>query len=262
MDAQGNGSLAFQYEVSYTDNDVYYYGYVAPVTPPNMDVTLTYLSGSPVPAGGGYIDFDVSLANNESYPVNFDLWIEIPPQITPPAVPNRNLTFPGGHTLFRPGMSWPIPASWPAGSYDMIWNVGNLASLTVWATDSFPFEKSSFFDGSGYALWENDGDPLDRLFEENSTGETSLADGFALFGVYPNPFNPSTVISYQLPEASSVTLVVYDISGRQIAELADGWRDAGVHEASFDASDLVSGVYIYQLEAGDFNASKKMMLIK
>ncbi len=231
----------------------------------DFTVNLTYNSGSPVPAGGGYINFDVFLQNNETSTINFDLWIEIPPQVTPPSVPNRNLTFPDGFSITRPDMDWPIPASWPAGNYDMVWNIGVLSSLTVWATDSFPFEKSADDDGGGYALWEVEGDPLDQLFKDTEFGGGStpaLPGEFALYGAYPNPFNPTSTIRFDLPEATRVNLMVYDVSGRLVAEVVDGWRDAGYHEVTFDGMGLASGMYFYRIEAGEFNAVRKMILIK
>ncbi len=79
---------------------------------------------------------------------------------------------------------------------------------------------------------------------------------------FPNPFNPSTVLSYQLQAASKVNLSVYDIQGRLVAMLTDGVRGAGIHQVTFDASNLASGVYVYQLTAGSFNASGKMVLMK
>ncbi len=229
---------------------------------PDMSVALTYNYGSPVPAGGGFINFDVFLQNNETSSINFDLWIEIPPQVTPPSVPNRNLTFPGGFSITRPGMNWPIPASWPAGNYDMVWNIGELAITTAWATDSFSFSKSADDDGSGYTLWEVEGDPLDQLFEGVDIAESNILNEFILHGNYPNPFNPTTTINYQLSSISHVTLDVYDLTGRMVAQLVDGTREAGQHEVTFDASDLSSGVYIYQLEAGDYHAIGKMVLMK
>ncbi len=78
----------------------------------------------------------------------------------------------------------------------------------------------------------------------------------------PNPFNPTTVLSYKLQVASSVSLTVFDIQGREVAMLVDGYREAGVHEATFDASNLASGIYLYSLSAGDFSASGKMVLMK
>jgi hypothetical protein len=228
--------------------------------PPSFTVTLTYLSGSPVPPGGGGILFDVTLQNNETSPQNFDLWIEIPPQITPPGVPNRNLTFPGGFSLTRPGMNWPIPGSWPAGNYSMEWYIGNLASLTVWASDSFPFTKSAD-DGGSYALWEVDSDPLDQLFEGTEFGNGMVSD-FALLGNYPNPFNPTTTISYTLENAGKVELAVYDLTGSLVTTLVDGYRSVGTHEVTFDATGLASGVYVYNLTSGSSVATGKMILMK
>ncbi len=230
--------------------------------PSDFTVTLTYNYGSPVPAYGGTINFDVFLQNNEVNPVSFDLWIEIPPQVTPPGVPNRSLTFPAGFSITRPDMDWPIPANWPAGNYSMVWNVGDLSTQTAWATDSFPFVKSADDDGSGYALWEIEGDPLDQLFDDLDLGGTVTAAEFALLGCYPNPFNPSTTISYTLPEAGKVLLSVYDVNGRLVSSLVDGYRETGTHEATFDASNLPSGIYIYRLTAGEFNATGKMVLTK
>ena len=86
---------------------------------------------------------------------------------------------------------------------------------------------------------------------------------------YPNPFNASTVLSYQLPVASNVTLRVYDTAGRLVETLVDGWRSAGVHELTFDASHLPSGMYVYRIQArkgasvpGEWSESGKMMLLK
>jgi hypothetical protein len=85
---------------------------------------------------------------------------------------------------------------------------------------------------------------------------------FKLYNNYPNPFNPSTVIKYDLPKETQVALKVYDMLGRQVASLVNTKQTAGHHEVSFNASALSSGVYIYKIEAGSFNATKKMMLIK
>jgi hypothetical protein len=85
---------------------------------------------------------------------------------------------------------------------------------------------------------------------------------FSLSPVFPNPFNPTTVLSFQLPIASKVSLTVYNLSGRKVVELINGWRDAGTHEVTFDGSQLASGVYIYHLEAGDFSGARKMVLVK
>jgi len=83
-----------------------------------------------------------------------------------------------------------------------------------------------------------------------------------LVACLPNPFNPSTALSFDLPIASFVNLAVFDIFGRLVATLADGWREAGVHEVTFDGSGLPSGIYLYRLSAGEFTSGGKMVLMK
>ena len=85
---------------------------------------------------------------------------------------------------------------------------------------------------------------------------------YALYNAYPNPFNPSTTIKFDLPEASMVRLAVYDMLGREVAVLVNGERVAGQHIVVFDAGRLASGMYIYRLQTGDFTQTKKLMLMK
>jgi len=79
---------------------------------------------------------------------------------------------------------------------------------------------------------------------------------------YPNPFNPTTAISFELRAASFVSLRVYDTAGRLVATLVNGWRSAGTHELTFDASNLPSGMYVYRIQADDWSDSGKMVLLK
>jgi hypothetical protein len=85
---------------------------------------------------------------------------------------------------------------------------------------------------------------------------------FYLSQPFPNPFNPSTVISYQLPVAGPVSLRVYDLSGRLVSTLTDGFKTPGYYEATFDGSSLASGLYFVRMQVGDFSAVQKMMLLK
>jgi len=85
---------------------------------------------------------------------------------------------------------------------------------------------------------------------------------YSLSQNYPNPFNPTTVISYQLPTAAIVRLVVYDLIGREVAVLVDEMKNAGTYEVRFDGSNLASGVYFYRIQAGDFTKARRLLLLK
>jgi parallel beta-helix repeat protein len=94
------------------------------------------------------------------------------------------------------------------------------------------------------------------------TEKELLPTEYTLYQNYPNPFNPTTTIKYDLPTTSDVSLIIYDILGRKIKELVNTKQQAGKYEVQFDASNLASGVYIYQLIAQEFVSSKKMILLK
>lgn len=114
-----------------------------------------------------------------------------------------------------------------------------------------------------FSAWSN-------LFSTRVTGITGLEvpkarfapDNFELGPNYPNPFNPATVIGYQLPVASNVRLVVYDILGREVATLVDEKKQAGRYEVRFDGTKLNSGIYFYRMTAGNTVLTRKMVLAK
>ncbi|NUN08888.1 MAG: T9SS type A sorting domain-containing protein [Ignavibacteriaceae bacterium] len=91
---------------------------------------------------------------------------------------------------------------------------------------------------------------------------TGVPDKYELSQNHPNPFNPSTSISYSLPVESRVTLVIYSMSGEKVAELVNEVQPAGSYSVPFDASRLSSGTYLYRITANDFIQTRKMLLIK
>jgi len=94
-------------------------------------------------------------------------------------------------------------------------------------------------------------------------GTNQIPAAYKLYQNYPNPFNPSTNISFDIPKAGNVRLIVYDMIGREAARLVNNeFRQAGNYVFDFNASNLSSGIYFYRLETEGFNESKKMMLIK
>lgn len=94
------------------------------------------------------------------------------------------------------------------------------------------------------------------------TDELSGASEFVLYQNFPNPFNPSTSISYQIPNRSSVTLRVFNLLGIEVALLVNETQSAGSYKVEFNARNLSSGIYFYQLKVGSFIETKKLSLLK
>jgi hypothetical protein len=120
---------------------------------------------------------------------------------------------------------------------------------------------STYQDWDG-AAWIND--YRERYFYEPSTGveEEVITHNFYLYNNYPNPFNPTTRISWQSSVGSWQTLKVYDILGNEVATLVDEYKPAGSYEVEFNADGLTSGIYFYQLTAGNLKETRKMLLLK
>ena len=94
------------------------------------------------------------------------------------------------------------------------------------------------------------------VFDENQNIICKLSNN------YPNPFNPSTTINYSISEKSNVTLKIFDVQGREISKLVFNDQQVGSYEIEFDANKLTGGIYFYQIKAGNYVESKKMILIK
>ncbi|MDP4117445.1 MAG: carboxypeptidase regulatory-like domain-containing protein [Bacteroidota bacterium] len=95
--------------------------------------------------------------------------------------------------------------------------------------------------------------------------ETSASNEVTSYGLsqnYPNPFNPSTQIRYQIPTATNVVVKVFNVLGAEVATLVNGFQSAGSHSITFNASHLSSGIYLYTIKAGNFTATKKLVLMK
>lgn len=108
-----------------------------------------------------------------------------------------------------------------------------------------------------------------KLIDSTAVGFESLLfsndipENFELYQNYPNPFNPSTTICYSLKKSSLVTLKIYDVLGKKIKILVNEYQNADKYLVKFNASDLVSGIYYYQLQIGnEFVETKKMVLLK
>jgi len=234
--------------------------YETEITPPSFEVTLVpFTIPIQIPASGGSFEFYAFVTNNQTVAQEADLWTWM---IDPSGVVSDPLMGPGTANL-QPGTTgWyraqNISGTGAPGMYSYVAMAGD-APDDVWASDTLVFEKLVTGDGPWVGNWNNWGDPIG---DEVVNSPDGVPAEFSLHNAHPNPFNPTTAISYQLSAISFVNLSVYDLSGRKVTELVDGWQEAGSHEVIFNASNLASGIYLYRLNAGSFNASGKMILMK
>jgi len=106
------------------------------------------------------------------------------------------------------------------------------------------------------------GEDRGALPYEQTSIDDILPERFFLLNNYPNPFNSSTTISYDLPQPGKVTIDIYDILGRKVQTLVNGHQQAGSHSLIWNADGFSSGVYFYKLQAGEYCEAKKMLLLK
>lgn len=151
---------------------------------------------------------------------------------------------------------------------ELEWDLGTLIDSDDWET---PFDRVVIFadlaggsgDGGDPYIWFLD--DFNFSFGEATSNEpvrAGLPQTLQLNQNYPNPFNPTTKIEFALPETAHATLNVYDMLGQRVATLVDRNLSAGSHSIDFDASNLSSGMYIYQLRAGSSVQTRKLTLIK
>jgi len=131
------------------------------------------------------------------------------------------------------------------------------------AQEVLRYKTTKIFDQNGN-LWHGVSGGI--LIYDFTTGITdndeSERQQFILHNNYPNPFNPATTMSYTLANPGHVSLYVYNSTGQKIATLVDTHMSAGEHSAKFDGRGLASGMYFYRFEAGGFEKSGKMILVK
>ena len=183
-------------------------------------------------------------------------------------------------------LSHSLPPVPPAGSFDVRFAgdtkiAEDAAAIEVMnSTTELTIEYNIVKDAGDHMLWvlatENDEFVLEGMgsivLPGNVTDmtlqkEVEVPEMFGLSQNFPNPFNPVTNISFQVPEASDITVSVYNMMGQKVAELVQGHVDAGYHQVVWDSRNLQgesvsSGVYLYTITSGDFHAMKKMILMK
>jgi len=208
-----------------------------------------------IPAGGGSLTFNADIDNLTDSTVTFDVWtnLVLPSGSTyGPLILRTNLALPANASLLRT-LTQNIPATAPAGYYTYQGFVGTYP-INVVDNDVFNFGKVGDDAGNLGGDWTVSG-----------WGKTPAGAGLPpqkTLTAGPNPFNPETAVGYRLPAPGLVSLRVYDTAGREVAALVNGWREAGAHEVTFDASGLPSGIYFARLTAEGTTQVQKLVLLK
>lgn len=190
-------------------------------------------------------------------------------------------TAPAGSMPFTPEISLPTlrnlydqyrPTLWtPYGFADAFNLKANWWDADVIGIDQGPIALmiENYRSGSPWSRVTAAAEIQRGLSAAGFTPVVSVAEGsrtmplrWALEQNFPNPFNPTTVIRYEIPSAAAVHLAVYDLLGRTVAVLVGAVKDAGKHEVRFDATRLASGVYVYRLTAGKYVETRKLCLVR
>jgi Secretion system C-terminal sorting domain/FG-GAP-like repeat len=212
---------------------------------------------------GDAFRYDVHIVSHLPSPMNLYIWSEavlengtvVGPidQYYVPFTPTTDITVTNIQQF--------VPWNAPEGTHQFRVSVGpNLQSPVV----SSQFEVNVVLPNvvGGAQDWFSRGwDEFDVIMGEEST-LTSLPTHFSVGDAYPNPFNASTRVSVTLPNSSHMTVQIFDNLGRQVAELANGQHSAGVHELTFAPSDMASGIYFMQVNAGGERAMQKLVHMK
>jgi len=220
-------------------------------------VTIEIIPDDPpvtVPQGGSF-GYTGTVTNNTEDPQITDIWVmAVGPEkeVYGPFKEFEDVPLAPSQSRSR-HLTQGVPNAAPLGFYNYIAYCGDYPSTVM---------DSSFFQ---VEVVEGVGSSQEGWVLTGSFLEGDLADlpsEFALLSNYPNPFNASTVISYELPVSSHVKLEIYNLFGQKVATLVDGEQQAGYRSVVWDASEVSSGLYFYKLTAGDYSATKSMNLLK
>jgi hypothetical protein len=239
--------------------------YLVRIAPPPPTVTLTIVPGDTVVAHYEALCYHLICENHtpDYLQLSFEVEVRLPggQMYGPIFGPARFGMF--GNGVSEGDMYHVVPRQAPLGHY---WLYAEVYNTQYSAIDSMAFTVTGNGELVDVSLplgeWET---LLARIGDWDFLGtaaETGLPTQFALSHNHPNPFNASTAIEYQLPEASEVKLEVYNLIGEKVATLVDSKQEAGYRSVVWEASEVSSGLYFYRLTAGDFTETKRMMLVK
>ncbi|MEM1041769.1 MAG: T9SS type A sorting domain-containing protein [Bacteroidota bacterium] len=226
---------------------------------PGIDATLERVGSGSIPPDGGTIQYTVALTNPSPETQTFQAWVDA-------VLPNGNtlgplqgpvpLTFAPGQSVGPISFTEQVPAGAPFGVYRLRLRVGDFSTgaLLDESTVTYTNFNARVTGDTSLDDWQTLEGSLTETAADGASVEATVSQARAseaavLEAVYPNPVGGQGSLRFSLLEAGPVRLAVYDVLGREVAWLAEGWREAGTHTASFDAGTLPSGTYVVRLSA-------------
>ena len=286
LDSLGNDQDSVIYNVSVPsvklyDTDVTFSATVSP-TPAAGNINITFPSGNILSTFPGNVDMKVTTSGNVSVGTYTITIVGNGPNGTP--VHKRTVSLVVG--LVIPVELTAFNASVNKNDVVLNWTtateLNNLGFEIQRKSRDDSYQSIAFINGKGTTTEINDYTYIDktvdagmysyRLMQKDYDGtfaysqevevEINLPLEYSLDQNYPNPFNPTTTIRYSIPEDNFVSIKLYDILGNEVLTLVNEQRQAGRYEMLFNASNIASGVYYYQINSGSFTQTRKLMLMK
>lgn len=220
-----------------------------------------------IPPDGGTFQAMITVANHFR-PVFVDAWTQVRHLATGNAVTTfqiEDVRIPWNISEYV--LNQTVPAIAPAGEYEYALYLGDYP-WNVTAYDSFSFSKAGIVANGGVAafadpsLWPVDSELLAGISERPVEVADAEGGRYAVTAPYPNPFNPTTALTVSLPAAEQLSIVVYNIVGRRVAELANGRHPAGLHEFIIDGTNWASGLYFVCATVGSSTHTNKIVLVR
>jgi Immune inhibitor A-like, MAM domain/Secretion system C-terminal sorting domain len=245
-----------------TIDDFALYGTGGGVEPDPVTLTLTPTTAV-VPPTGGDVVYDAQLVSliGMTYPgLRYQTFATLPNSNVVGPIDNLPFNLTPFMDVTVVGLTITVPAGAPAGVYTLEGIAGVPGNPANQVNDSFTFEKIGAAGTYNEGDWAGNG----SFITADDAEVVAIPTDFAMNKAYPNPFNPSTSVMIALPQASDLTVSVFNVMGQQVATLANGKFNAGQHNFSFDAANMASGLYFIQAVSGsgELNAIQKITLMK
>jgi len=219
----------------------------------SIAIRYNVVNGGPAGDNSDYIGIDaIELDGDGLLPVELSSFVS--------TISNNNVTLNWSTASETNNSGFDIERN-SNGQWSKIGNVTGNGTTPI--SNNYSFTDRNLTSGIyNYRLKQIDFNGNFEYFNLNSEVNIGVPAKFELSQNYPNPFNPSTQINYNLPVDGKVSLRLFDMSGKEISTIVNEVKTAGYYSVSFNAGNLPSGVYFYSIEANDFSAVKKMMLVK